>query len=196
MLVTYKNDLNAVPCVPAIIRKCKGFVIEVVTVEPKRTRIFNTIKLLLANGYNVYTLLHSENDMSKPTYITDSYKSGIVNRFGWFITKDEMIFPKNFNYSMRINSSNVRYLHPYFIDNEDTFEFEEIGTVDSDDKFTVFNYLYFTLPLSNTDDTREKISAEVDDDYNTDISVWDKEIMMIPHMIIPNEFLNNFLYKN
>lgn len=78
-------------CVPSTIRKCNGFVIEVLTKQPERKTTFDLLhELRDKHGYNIYSLRHKDNDMSEPHYVTE--KGIFVNRFGWFVTKDKMEF--------------------------------------------------------------------------------------------------------
>lgn len=78
-------------CVPAHIRHCEGVIVEVVTCQPERKVMFNLMaELKEKHGYNVYSLRHKSNDWSEPHYITE--KHILIDRFGWFITKDKMKF--------------------------------------------------------------------------------------------------------
>ena len=92
-------------CVPAEIRKCKGIVIETLTSAVERKNMIATIKELESRGYHIYGLRHPDNDMSKPASVKS--QSVLVNRFGWFITKDEMKFNKS--NEVMINRRNAVY---------------------------------------------------------------------------------------
>ena len=96
-------------CVPAHIRHCEGFVIETVTVQPERKLIFELIgELKEKHGYNVYTLLHRENDWSEPRYV--SMDPCLINRFGWFLTKDKMVFSSK-QQDVKLRKNNTVYFN-------------------------------------------------------------------------------------
>ena len=76
--------------VPARIRHCDGFILEAITVQPQRKLMFELMTELQDKGYNIYSLRHKDGDMSEPHFITS--KGILVNRFGWFLTKDKMKF--------------------------------------------------------------------------------------------------------
>ena len=94
-------------CVPARIRKCDGFVLEALTLQPHREIMFELMKELMDEyGYHIYSLRHKEDDMSDPHYVT---KKGIlVNRFGWFMSKDIMKF-KSVHDEIRITTRNSHF---------------------------------------------------------------------------------------
>lgn len=70
-----------------MIRKVPGYIVEAVTDELLRSRIFSEMEKMLNSGmFKIYGLRHIENDWSKPYTIEDNV---LFNRFGWFITTDE-----------------------------------------------------------------------------------------------------------
>ena len=105
-LISKKTD--KIECIPATIRKCRGIIIETLTVEPERSIIKESLEEFKNAGYHIYGLRHKENDMSEPHYV---YKNGVlVNRFGWFISKDKMKFKNDIrNPGVRITVSNSNY---------------------------------------------------------------------------------------
>ena len=97
----------AIKCVPARIRHCNGFILEAVTTQPDRKLIFDLMEELSDNhGYNIYSLRHPDNDWSQPRYVT---RKGIAfNRFGWFLSKDDMNF-NSLDAEIRISIQNANY---------------------------------------------------------------------------------------
>ena len=113
------------------IRHCYGVVIELVSESKTRERQLNIVDEYMEKGYNVYWLRHADNDWSRPAAI--SVKQILANRFGWFITKDNMDFSKNdevnlssqnamyynFRYDKRSNSASIIEDSSYPIDSFD-----------------------------------------------------------------------------
>ena len=96
-------------CVPAHIRHCDGFVIETLTSQPERKIIFELLgELKEKHGYNVYTLLHTETDWTEPKYV--SMHSSLINRFGWFLTKDKMVFSSK-QQDVKLRKTNTVYFN-------------------------------------------------------------------------------------
>ena len=103
-----KEDMSKITGVLSTMRKCNGIIIETLTIQPERSIILDALKYFKENGYNVYSLRHKENDMSLPYEVCKD--SILVNRFGWFVTKDTMKFNKNiYHNSSLLNVNNVNY---------------------------------------------------------------------------------------
>lgn len=81
---------SKIDCAVCTLRKCNGIIIETLTSTEERKMIFDYLEDFKNKGYHIYGLLHLENDWSKPSYIRNG--DVLVNRFGWFITKDKMEF--------------------------------------------------------------------------------------------------------
>lgn len=117
-----KTEIN---CVPAKIRHCNGFIIEALTSNPERKLNFELIGELVKNhGYNMYSLRHKDNDWSEPHYITS--EGILVNRFGWFLTKDKMKF-KNIQDEIRLTVSNTIFINVNNIDYRKIYEVPYYG---------------------------------------------------------------------
>lgn len=99
MIKSYNTKLEHYVA-PAILRKCKGIVIEAVSGSGKVQPILDKAR---ENGYNIYYLRHSENDWSTPHTI--SFNPVLVNRFGWFITKDNMNFKNHKDKEIELKAS-------------------------------------------------------------------------------------------
>lgn len=101
--------------VPAIMRKCNGFVIEILTSQPERKILFNTISELVANfGYHLYSLRHKDGDMTEPKWVTS--EPILCNRFGWFVSQDEMNINKDTEISLtKVNTSYLSKIENGFI---------------------------------------------------------------------------------
>lgn len=104
-----KNN-TMVYTVPSRLRHCNGFILEAITVQPQRKLIFELMEELQDKGYNIYSLRHKENDMCEPHFITP--KNILINRFGWFITKDKMKF-KSKTDEIRLTVKNSLYYNCY-----------------------------------------------------------------------------------
>lgn len=90
----------------AYIRKCYGVIIELMTEEKTRACQINILDNLSEKGnFNVYALRHSDTDWSRPAAVSKGSIS--VNRFGWFITPDEMDFSKGDE--INLTGSNAKY---------------------------------------------------------------------------------------
>jgi hypothetical protein len=71
-------------------RPHSGYTLEVMTDDVIRPVQFRFLRFLQEyTDFNVYGLRHADDDMSEPYTIE---KSVLINRFGWFITKEEIPF--------------------------------------------------------------------------------------------------------
>ena len=90
-----KNIFDEVMCVPATIRKCDGFIVKsLINEEPvgnERNNELEALRTLKDTSYNVYGLRHPQLDMSRPYMVCS--EPALINRFGWFFTKQTMKFP-------------------------------------------------------------------------------------------------------
>ena len=103
------NLFNEILCVPATIRKCEGFVIEATSIEPKKSETLEVLKMLQSMGFKSHGLRYSDNDRYEPKEI---YNGSVIgnNRFGWFLTKDEMEFPTNeLQACVQLSTRNKKY---------------------------------------------------------------------------------------
>lgn len=119
-----KEKLDKIRGVLATVRKCNGIMIETITKQPERSIILDALKYFKENGYNVYSLRHKENDMSLPYEVCKD--SILVNRFGWFVTKDTM----KFNKTKYLNSSLLNVNNVNYYSNNDNYRSDKIEVIE------------------------------------------------------------------
>lgn len=95
--LTCSDYIDSYEVIPATIRKCDGIIFEPrVCVHETVMSAQKLINELIRLGYKVYGLRHTETDWSQPRYICPHFC--LVNRFGFFATKDEMKFKNKINF--------------------------------------------------------------------------------------------------
>ena len=92
ILSNYFNDKYKIKGYPVHIGITSGVIIEVLTSQPERDNIFNFINYA-KEKYHVYGLRHPDDDISEPCSINKN--STLVNRFGWYVTEQEIDFSDN-----------------------------------------------------------------------------------------------------
>lgn len=125
-------------CCPALIKKCKGIIIENVDNDDLYDiKVKEVIDKAKSNGYYIYHLQHHEEDWTR--LATISCKPNKDNKLGWFLSKQIIDFAttKRTDGTIWLTSRNTSF---YKV-NEANTKVEKIKKFETDTNLDPFKYL-------------------------------------------------------